>query len=506
MKHTPLRIAALAGILLLSTIVTFLATRPACAGTYSISYSGGAFTFSGPQRPGFKPWTGPKSVPYSGGGGGWGESISSPWPWGNVCSCSGPITTTFTFQPAFAGEQPPQCVVVMQTCTAWTTMGTASTGLANSVPATNGFTSTVYSVHSGGTFTLTTSPSASGSSPGGWNWQGGVFYSASVTPVLINLTGPITDASGLETLVGQGITGSMSAGSCTLSNFQWSVSGNTFAGLYVAPAYPPTIPAQTFSFETFVPSVTWTSASPHWYWSDNDANWGGFEKQTVDATATAIAADGTNLGQVTAENSVNLWAPTASMEQDPTTSPSSYVVDVLHVAVGVTSTSDGTINGEGSGVQFSVVATTPTLFPPGKLSDAQLVSRTDWATGGFLLPADTNGYALDTSYPDLETGIADGTFGNDLTFSDSPSMSFGAAASSFGVDQLFKHYTLFTPQGTDVTAVPLWEVHWTWLAQGNLSSGVWLPDPPGRTAIVSSTYGQFLPTWQQLVVGGSVYP
>jgi len=339
---------------------------------------------------------------------------------------------------------------------------------------------------------------------------GSCSYSATVTPVVLSVSGTIYDTSGqLHTIIGQGSTGSLTAGSYPLANYQWSVPGDTFASFWTAPAYPPSKPAKTSGFVTYVSAATWSTANPHWYWSDNSGNWGS--SLPLDVTCTAVASDpsGNVIGPVSADVRINLWAPTASIK-NAMPGPSSYMEYSTGAVYGIASTPDSSTNGEGPGIKFDITAMTPALFPPGDLKDAQLVSWDIWGTGvfgGWTDFLNTNGYALDSVYPDTDWGVANGF--SDLGYSDSPSEpfpgGFASTTSSINIENQFKHFTYFAPQGTDVQPVPIWEVDWNWLCSANDSAGAWNPNPPGQTSIVSARYNSYFPTWTSLWTPTGVY-
>ena len=236
-----------------------------------------------------------QTVAYSATSSGYGANGVTGWhPGGaaNDATCSGQITTKFTWTPAYPGE-PPAFAIVTQTCTASYNSalgGNGDDGLgdASSHPDAGDILSrTLYTLQSAdgsGILSVTCSPSASVSGPtnlaGSATGYASVYYSVSVTPVLLTLSGTTKDASGKDNiLIGQGCSGSLSAGPATLSNFQWTVPGDTFASFEVA-----STASSHYGRVHPVDASEYQKPNPHWFWKKG----GDFgSPQTVSCTAHA---------------------------------------------------------------------------------------------------------------------------------------------------------------------------------------------------------------------------
>ncbi len=195
----------------------------------------------------------PTSVPYGPNSSGWGGGS------GGVPNAyrTGSIAASFTWQPAYPSEPPLSQVIVTETCTASASVaiprqtgqyntglgtGSAPTGSVTCVPGGShnsiSGTSVRYTAQTGGQTAVlqAVNPSATA---GGQGSSCSAGYTASVSPVIITLSGtlknnngnPVLDSSGnQQILIGQSCGSGLSGipSSCTVSNYQWSVSGTTF--------------------------------------------------------------------------------------------------------------------------------------------------------------------------------------------------------------------------------------------------------------------------------------
>jgi hypothetical protein len=142
------------------------------AGHYSVQYSGGAADIVGPLG---THWT----KPYQAWNASWvggGQSIEPPNQSGNLSTpglgsvnAHGQITATFTWVRDNVGDNPPQVVLVKQTCGAsWSgNSGSCSSGLPNETAVTSEASGSAIGnkaslkSHPGESFTIQCSPNAS---------------------------------------------------------------------------------------------------------------------------------------------------------------------------------------------------------------------------------------------------------------------------------------------------------------------------------------------------------
>ena len=173
---------------------------------------------------------------------------------------------------------------------------------------------TRYTMKSGASsIPLTCSPSAQATA---LNEVLSLSYTATVSPVTISLGGTTPDTSGnQDILVGQQCTASLVGipASCTVSNYQWNVSGTTFQ------AWSNTTPANYSSTGASTPGSlanpmasyksngfgATTSTSLSWYWVDAMTT---TETITCTATVTPPAGDGAAFS-VTATQKVIVYVP-----------------------------------------------------------------------------------------------------------------------------------------------------------------------------------------------------
>ena len=141
---------------------------------------------------------------------------------GSTASCSGQITTTFTWvPPASDPNQPtPQSAIVIENCTAYARAGegiagncsTGFSGAGQSSSSGGTISGTQYTGHSspGASFTVQATPSASSTPSSNHLGDASVSYSASAYPITIQLIGTAKDSSGAENiLIGQGCSASL---------------------------------------------------------------------------------------------------------------------------------------------------------------------------------------------------------------------------------------------------------------------------------------------------------
>ncbi len=311
---------------------------------YSPIYSGGTLTdFSvttGSHNSG-SPYnldTRPSPPTYDGIGG----DLCYPGANGNAttftASGSGSLSAKFTWQPAYVGELPPTAVIIQQNSSVtmgWsdssgaTLTGPDSTGLGQSstISGSSGNVTIAGTSYSGAAPAGDGSVSAPSCSPsvsqnGNSGTAGGaqanftITYSATASPVTINLGGAIKDSSGnYNILVGQGCTASLSgipSGTGWRTTYSWSVSGTTFQDW--EPTTPgnqsanPPIPANSqASYYDPGPGVQ-TNSTYHWYWNDSSQQ---TETVTCTATVTPPAGQGSSF-PITVTQKVSVYVPTRS--------------------------------------------------------------------------------------------------------------------------------------------------------------------------------------------------
>jgi hypothetical protein len=167
-------------------------------------------------------------------------------------TCSGTITATFTWQPSFPGESPPNVVLVKETSRAtWRgDTGSASNGLGfPAVPDANGFGGTSSGVkwsvknNPGQSFTWTCTPSASASTadpPVGpyADAAASVSYRIDVGFIQISLSGGIQSTTESRYLIGQKCRAEITSDSIpplSINSYSWNVSGgDSFKRFYVS--------------------------------------------------------------------------------------------------------------------------------------------------------------------------------------------------------------------------------------------------------------------------------
>ena len=498
-------------------MATLLALPKAYAGHYDkTSQTGGKATYT-PALPADMRYT-PKGSAY-GGGGGYGS-----WPGQSVSiTCSGAITTVFTWVPDYDGEEPPLSVVVKEECTAnykansyglgsGSNPGSASDGLGGSsspasVPiyAPNGSgqiigmywegstTTTKYYVKFGATITLTCSPSAN-VTQGNGSCAAGVLYEAEVAPVVADVFGTLkTDSGNSVILIGQGALGTAECGLAGLTGHQWSIpTGKPFA---------------SYSPQRASAHVVWLGASdlavaqPHWYFSDGSA---GGKACDVFVSADATAPDGTNLGRVSAKKKVLVYAPDFfyGYERGPG-------VDCC-ISLDGSGIQSGDATGNIPGMDFSSRVEVPYLFfSQGRAQQefVQLMNDISVQVSNFPQPdssSSTNGeYWLDNKYPydgPYPCANSDNTSFGKASTADSPREGVNLYTVSVLISDDFKMYLLFQPVGDDVCWVPLAYQPWHFNVDTTQTfPGNWSPNPPGSTTADGTVtcFGEF-PEWDHV--------
>ncbi len=210
-----------ASVIALFLIFGTLSVLPqtARAAYYKVTYSGGTAAWE----------TG--SAPYSLNSNGWWAGFVAPSSsprYNAFASCTGAITTTFTWKPSYAGDPapPPTKVVVYQETSVFTTgsgFGTIDDGLGGS----NGVGKR-YSIKDspGNSFTLATvSPSATIGPFFYGITIASVTYKATTAPLEISLSGGIKNNWDKEYLIGQRATAALISGGLTPTTYSWTAGG-----------------------------------------------------------------------------------------------------------------------------------------------------------------------------------------------------------------------------------------------------------------------------------------
>jgi hypothetical protein len=249
------------------TLLSLVTLAPAHAGSYiGPVYSGGIYTAPSPQ--GIQ-----TPYPYALTGTNYGGASGGAGP----PSCTGTITSTFTWQPAagqtIISDPPPATVIVSESCTVSATtnypgsMGAYNTGLGQSgsvafTPGGNNNTVTVtgirYTTTAGiPTITLQETPSATATTIGA---DSSLSYTATATPVILTFYGTIKDSSGDDNiLIGQGCSCTLSVGSYGLSKFQWTIP-DTVKGFETGST------PKSYGHVNYLTAADLSSPYPHWYW------------------------------------------------------------------------------------------------------------------------------------------------------------------------------------------------------------------------------------------------
>ncbi len=494
------------------------------------AYSGPAYSSPGnctittpgdPQSPHVYPY----ALTSSGFGGGNAYSGSSN---GTTSVCTGKITATFTWQPAYAGQPPPQNVIVYESASASyggtilpKPAGTCADGLGDAlVPNTSGATSsgTHYTVIAGApTITRTVTPSANVNCNGGYSGAS-VSYSAAVYPVTLSLSGTTKDSSHQDNiLIGQGCTGTLSAGPATLSGYHWDPGGDTFDKFVVAPDL-------SNGHVVLLYGDTWAQPNPLWHYSkDTDGS-----TTTVRCSATA-SINGTAIGTVQGQRDVQVWAPyymfknmAGPVSVDNIDGPLSLYAGGPHTG------NPGSGTWDPPGMKDGGRVGTPDLFKaagPGIWQFVQLASPGRWyyqtssgetTVDSFMYngmqgldnwypyPSDPGDYTA--PYPADSTNLSPGvTAVPTYWIEDSPGEPLQDKYSRVRIDESFDDYMMYEPPtaGLGSEWVPLHLFQWKWQADitetGLGWASGWLPGIPGYVSDLSSTRCTTHPFWLHLL-------
>lgn len=410
---------------------------------------------------------------------------------GITASDGGAITGHITWNGGSANTPTPSAAIVMETSAAtWSgTVGDSpdfvftpdsTAGLGSGVtavfsqngqtyypdggsyPSSKSYTGVKYSAAtSGSSSTTTCSPSFVLSGTTGINYDSYEYcsmmytYTASASPVTINLDGATPDSNGnLNILVGQGCTASLVGipSTCTVSNYNWTIPGNTFQS-WNGDSGSSDVAADTGPGLTNQPTA-------HWYWNDTAGN------KTVTCTATVTPPSGQGSPfTLTIIQQVNLQRPTWTARNY---GGYGYIIHSSAVYVLRALPTPFMLNqGFEEGSTWHTTVSTPPLFSNGQFGYASIITPGEYLTlnGGTeqALP-EAGQMELDGQFPYLgATYSADGMPHDE---GDSPALPFGSVqfpADNFQYVRLadtFKTYLMFKPGSGDAQWVPLAESDW----------------------------------------------
>ena len=499
------------------------------ADTYTVAYSGGATTATGPtdNTPGsYTLASAPgSSVPggYAYGGGAYNHQFFGPK--SVTINCKGAIKTTFTWNPGPNNDPAPAAnsvIVVEQVYASWggNSGGSASGDISGTTTGGSGgqtYTGTRYSVQGGSSFSVTCTPTASASSTAPANGSAGAFanvgYTAAVSPVTLSLQGATLDSShNYDILVGQHCTASLVGipSGCTVSNYQWSVTGTTFQTWSAdTPSFPVMVGGVQIGIIPENPDVTYevdgpgplTNSTAGWYWNDLAKGTGNNTQETVSCTATVTPPTGQGAAlTVTATTPITVWTPVWTA----TGNGASVVVDNtfqapdfwLHAGPGPLDfgatrgmTWDATLSPPSAPVPFGI----------GSLAIVQIITGCDQGmtsntTPPLSIPGPGNGQTgLDTSWPygwTISTTIVGGM---KYESGDSPGIRVTNLRSAH--DNIsFEDYLMYCPPSS-VQYVPLAKYIWSANMGASLpATGNWI-NFTGTAGTVTDAQktGRFLP-------------
>ena len=452
---------------------------PAQAGTYVMtSQTGGTFTMTpGPPFP----------INYGNGAAGYGAGGGS----GGTVTCSGAITTVYTWQPSNTADTPPQNVIVNETCTAsWKgygytlPTGSCDNGLGDAdvdlgpmgdappapiVSTSHSSTGIHYRVVQGqDTLTFTCNPSANASNPIYANCS--VEYSINITPVVVNLSGITVVGNTKNILIGQGTTASLDSGRYDQSNWTWTISGDPFAGFVRTVTGPPNPSDTGHAVELTDVDTMWKLKRSVFYFYRSIGNKGvqpppgqANQAQTVSCTVTLTdpnnpAAAPINL---TPSTTVNVYQPDNSFTA---TTPGALNV-YPHADDNTLWFQDSGLNVQG--ITWTGAVTSPAMFVSGEEIGAwnytQLVQpRAGYKENGVVY-ADPNSNltGLDGTFPYAGLYPANGNPG---IAGDSPGLKVRTTMSVAQFKLQAWTWQLYQPpayNGSEPTTwVPLHEVDW----------------------------------------------
>lgn|GEM_PF-4320565 len=477
------------------------------AGTWQVTYTGGTRTM---------PNTPPASYAMHNPPPGYGfiqNNISN-------ATLSGAITATFTWQPAYTGEQPPASVLLSEYSRAEAVAQVPQGNPNPQVAADNGLNAkqvvterdwTYYyqPVHSisvlsessryrirenpGTQFTVTCSPTASCSATIGFG-NVSVRYSAKVSNIGIRVLGTRRDENdNQEILVGQGAVGNVFTDDPSLSfqNYRWAYPSWTFKEYVVASNNSSAYVVELSAADMVLPN-------PTWYWRrDGNDN----VSCTVDVYKNNIKIE-----TVTLTCGVKVWIPYYYFAYNARLS--SYLPNFA----GVIAEYNGL-----PGMEWLTRISTPNRFRNTSGSSRsgigqwvqlcnifrqQRIRAADGTT--YPLTTSTNGeFWLDNIYPYSAFFPADSPDSGDHTSEDRPESAFNSFANAISISDWFQLFVMYQPPDTGygVQWVSLHRTYWNWQVYGEKQSGStlnWLPNPPGGVTADGGQRWWLHPVWSNV--------
>ena len=342
--------------------------------------------------------------------------------------------------------------------------------------------------------------------------------SASPTSVIITPGGAVQDSSyNYDILVGQGCTSSLSGipSGCTVSNYQWSVSGITFQKWSgTTPALPPAPANLNASYEVDGPGPL-TNPTAHWYWDDVK----GVKTVSCTATVTPPSGQGSPF-PISVTQNVTLAVP------QTTESPTVGNVQINNHPPAVYGTGYALYVGGNSnqpyGIFFTTQVLTPTLFASpsyGIWNMVQCVAPNLWTTryqSWEVADPGNGGSGLDTRYPfypgnGSNPSFPSGIVANNLIAQPYDGPGLGNLSNTirrYRVQERFNTFVMYLPPGTDTQWVPVWLIDWGWSADDTATIVNGLPDWSKTNASSSDAVGinsnartLLFPKWQSVIHG-----
>lgn len=444
---------------------------------------------------------------YSGGGMAvWSTKGTPPKATTGTATCTGDITTTFTWVPDQGNsttDPPPTSVVIAEegntavssynsvpdtvatTATCDNGLGFSfvpTTGSNNSKNGTSNGTRYQIKENPGSAFTIKCSPSATVEGTG-IDWppttNGGnlsLRYKATALPLEVVLSGGIGPKNNKSFLIGQQVSGSISAGGLPVvpKSCNWSAdAGSPFSDYKVV--WSASTPNTTSA--TFVPLGTQTQPTVSFHFKQ--APTGGATANVSTPVTLAVPA-----------GALPAAGLTTTLTQQCYIDPPNKTIDVhIGTVQGLPNAASpqymglsGATTPEGDivGIFWRGTVTTPSKYGSGGgWNVTQLItpSRTR-RENGVMQKTQANGVlALDTTFgyepvsPKplyTDNGVVQGN-------SDSPSTPWDTTTSIKSANDSFNDYMMYLPNGTGSCYVPLRAFNWFWAgqAQPNGSTGAW---------------------------------
>ena len=500
------------------------------AGSYSLTYSGGSFTYDNGGSP--VPYRYSPDGSYGPGG----------YP-GSIADCSGEITATFTWEPDphLPSDPAPTAVIAVQTGNAYFGTSGATKGSAFCADGLNhaeqdtvmgtGQNASWRGVSSGTVYSAQATDASGGvvikCSPRSNRGTGGecsLNYSVRVYPVTINLTGTTPDSnSGLNVLTGGQVTATLNC-PFPITSYSWSVSGATAPNPFLT--WDPTFPNSNYPTQfVALTSTDKTKDSFSFY----DAHNG--DSVTVQCTVTVQPPSGPALTVTAMSPNITYIKPSVNWvtNQPYGSRPFGFFdglpngpfgaqelwgpITITEPPLFVTSGNSNSV-GLGVVVQIANPSRSNTRVPlngkPATYSKISVVYA-NGATGAISSPVGLDG---DFPYPYGAYKNTDGTFTNDLGnygwlayndgySGDMPQQPYrnsdqdggGNAWNASSASDSFDTWVMYRPAsvgGQGTIYVPLQKLSWSWGATASLDQynlwgvnqpQVFVSGPPANTDI-----------------------